>query len=120
MSRLNPFGWFKRPRFRNVILIWGGVFVILAMFLTDPDHGLMLKMPIGASTVAWLLSIAKVVVAVAGAYILTKARFDYKESDSMQLFKNAKEGNMASAVALLAKTLFEIALLVCLIGPALS
>lgn len=120
MNRLNPFGLFKRPRFRNVVLIWGAVFVILAMFMTDPDHGMMYKIPLGASTAAWLLGIAKVVVAVAGSYILTKARFDYKSSDSMTLFQNAKEGNMASAVALLAKTLFEIAVLVCLIGPALS
>lgn len=102
----------KRPRFRPTFLLGGSILVVIALFMTDPDAGMIYKLPVGSSTVASLLMIARGIIAVACAHYSYKALFDYPTADGSAMWEEARNGNIAAAITILARVFLQIALIV--------
>ncbi len=77
-------------RFRTLFILGGSAAVLGALLLTDPDKG--------ASTGAWLMQVASVVVAVALAHVARKALFDYPEADMGELAGKAMTHPVGAAI----------------------
>lgn len=111
MKERRRFPRIKRPRFRPTFLLGGSILVVIALFLTDPDAGMIYKLSVGSSTVASLLMIARGIIAVACAHYSYKALFDYPSADGSAMWDEARKGNMAAAITILARVLLQIALI---------
>lgn len=87
------FGLFLKPkketpmRFRHYYMGVGSLLVLAIWMLTDPDLGILGKLPFGASTLATFIVTLKVVVYVAILHLSRKALFDY--IDMERVFKKA-------------------------------
>lgn len=70
----------KKEKMLNVktIFLGGGSFlVILAMYLTDPDKGLIRNLPFGSSTTTFLIYLCTAIIGVGLLYLCERALFYY-------------------------------------------
>lgn len=82
-------------RTRHKVLIGGALVVSLGLFANSPSW---------ADAVAIMQALTLPLIAVAMAfYVGWKGLVDYPEADAQELFGRAKDGNVAAALALLAK-----------------
>jgi hypothetical protein len=101
----------KRPRFRTILLIWGSIAVLAALFATDPDKSKL-------STIFFGLQIVTPLVAVCAAHFTRKAIFDYPESNPRVLFQHVLNGNIAAGLGLLAIAIVFSALIFAFVPSA--
>jgi|JFJP01.1.fsa_nt_gi hypothetical protein len=97
-------------RFRHIYTILGTFLVTLAWILTDPDLGLITGMTFGVSTVATFMILAKAMLYVSLLHLSRKALFDYL--DISEYFIKAKENPQSAAIALIAVSIFTLAIAV--------
>lgn len=64
-------------KFRHVYFVFGVILAILLTLVADPDSGVGLKLPFGASTVSFLIYLFSTVLYVGIHHISLKACFDY-------------------------------------------
>jgi|ERR1035437_564630 hypothetical protein len=93
-------------RYRDKFMFIGTGVVLLALFASDPDVGVLNSLPFFGSTLAGLLIYSKAILGVAFAHYARKALFDYPEADMQSLAKKALEsaegaGMYAIAVAII-------------------
>lgn len=93
-------------RYRDKFMFIGTGVVLLALFASDPDVGVLNSLPFFGSTLAGLLIYSKAILGVAFAHYARKALFDYPEADMQSLAKKALEsaegaGMYAIAVAIM-------------------
>jgi hypothetical protein len=81
-------------RFRYLFIFGGGLLVLAALLLTDPDQGL--------STGLLVLSLVTPLLAVGFAHFGRKALHDYPEADARTLFRRAGEHPTGAGLALVA------------------
>lgn len=86
---------------------WGlwvpAVAMLVYLFWSDPDQG--------ASTQMMLMGLASAILAVAGAHYAIKVLFDYPEADNKSLFALARQGSVGAGLALIARALVFVGLL---------
>lgn len=99
---------FAKPRFRNMYMIYGSLFVLTMWILTDPDLGLIYNLPIGGSTVAMLMILMKAVLYVALLHLSRKALMDYLNLDV--LFKKAAETPDGAGKAIIGVSIIYVAI----------
>lgn len=89
-------------RFRYIFIFFGSLLFIAAMFLTDPDGGMVDALKVGyyATTIAALLTLASKLLPVLFAHLSRKALFDYL--DLQTLARKAAETPVGSAIIFLA------------------
>lgn len=81
-------------RYRTLFLVGGSLFVLAALWMTDPDHGV--------TTGMLVLSLVTPVLAVWFAHLARKALHDYPEADAQKLFRKASEDPVGAGLALIA------------------
>lgn len=81
-------------RFRHLFIFGGGLLVLAALLLTDPDRGL--------STGMLVLGLVTPLLAVGFAHFGRKALHDYPEADARRLFRKAGEHPTGAGLALVA------------------
>lgn len=89
-----------RSRFRNVYMVYFGIVVLLLMIVSDPDNGLIQQLPFGASQVATLILMSRVVLYAALFHITRRGLFDYV--NYREFLSQSLKGNMAAAIGALA------------------
>jgi hypothetical protein len=93
-----------RPlRFRWWFMIGGALVVLAALFLTDPDDGLVTRM--------FVLSLATPMLVLLLVHLARKALHDYPEADARELFRKAGEHPVGAGLALLALSIVTYALI---------
>lgn len=92
-----------KVRFRYLFVVGGSLAVLLALYLSDPDHGI--------STAMLVLSLVTPLLAVAFAHWSRKALHDYPEADMRKLFAKAATTSVGSGLALIALSIVIFGLL---------
>ena len=98
--RHNPSDRMPPSRFRNVYMIYFGIVVLLLMVFSDPDNGFIQQLPFGASTVATLVLMGRVVLYAALFHVTRRGLFDYV--NFRVLLEESLKGNVAAAIGALA------------------
>lgn len=99
-------------RLRNCFLAGGSLAVLALLILTDPDAGYFAGiLPFGSTTLVWLISLARGIVAVAFAHYSRKALFDYKEADLANILRNSLKTSTGSGLAFLGICIVLVGLL---------
>ena len=112
----NILSLFLPKRFRHTFMLLGSLLVIALLVLSDPDFGIISNLPIGASTLATLIILSKVVLYVSVLHLARKALHDYPEADAQSLFSKAKETSQGAGLALIAIALTVIAISITFIS----
>ena len=99
-------------RFRHIYTIVGSLVVLLLWLFTDPDLGIIQNLSYGASTVATLVILTKALLYVTLLHYSRKALFDYLDLE--EFFTKAKENSQSSAIALIAVSIFTLAISVAI------
>lgn len=93
--------------FRHTYIFIASFLVLMSLFITDPDNGIIQNMAIGASLVATLVLIVKPILSITILHFSRKGLFDYV--DFSKLYEKASETStgaglfaIAMAVAMLA------------------
>lgn len=89
-------------RFRYWFMFVGSGLVLAALFASDPDIGILQKLPFGGSTLASLLILSKAVLALTFAHFGRKALFDYPEGDFQTVAANASASPTGSGLLAIA------------------
>jgi multisubunit Na+/H+ antiporter MnhB subunit len=89
-------------RYRDKFMFVGTGVVLLALFLSDPDGGILQNLPFGGSTIAGLLVFSKAILALAFAHYGRKALFDYPEGDFQTTAAKALEGSTGAGLLAIA------------------
>jgi hypothetical protein len=76
-------------RYRDKFMFVGTGVVLLALFASDPDVGVLNSLPFFGSTLAGLLIYSKAIIGVAFTHYARKALFDYPEADLQILARRA-------------------------------
>ena len=84
--------------FRFIFMGIGSVLLVLAMFLSDPDSGLIQNLPVGGGTIATLLILALSILYVGVLHLSRKALLDYIKLE--EFFKSALRTPEGSGLAL--------------------
>jgi hypothetical protein len=96
--------WAKSHLRQRTLLVWlVPIFVLAALWATDPDGG--------ASVKVWAIRLLTAVVAVGLAHWGRKAMFDYPEADVQSLFSKARDEPTGAGLALIAVAIVLAALL---------
>ena len=104
-------------RYRDYFMVIGSLVVLLALFATDPDSGILQALPFGGSTIAGLLIFSKALIALAFAHYGRKVLFDYKEGNFQQAAAKALESPTGAGLLTIAFAIIFFAL-VGLFGKA--
>lgn len=97
----------KKIRFRHVYMTLFSILILMALFLSDPDVGLIQDLGFGAGFVATILMMLKAILYVAILHISRRALIDY--IDLEVYFKRAVEHPNGAGMALIAVALMMIA-----------
>lgn len=101
--------WIRAHLRHRTILVWlVPLFVLAALWETDPDGG--------ASTKVWLLRVVTAFVAIGLAHWAEKAMFDYGEADRRTLFGAARKQATGAGLALIARAIWFLALVMLFAG----
>lgn len=95
---MNIIDVFRKMRFRFVYMVLFTIVALLALFLSDPDLGLIQGLSYGAGFIATCVVLTKVIIYVATLHVSRRALVDYL--DLQKYFEKALEEPMAAAVAL--------------------
>ena len=95
-------------RFRHIYTIVGSLIVLALRLVTDPDVGIIKNLEFGASTLATLVILAKALLYVTLLHYSRKALFDYLDLE--EYFIKAKQEPISSAIALVAVSIFAVAI----------
>lgn len=100
----------KKFKFSNIYMVFGSIFVILAMFLTDDNGGIIRNLPFGSSTITFLLFASASVVGVSVFYISWKACMDYV--NFRDIYKKIMEdkGGLPAALFYVGTSIFAVAI----------
>jgi len=85
-------------RYRDLFMAVGSFVVLAALFVSDPDSGILQNLPFGGSTIAGLLVFSKAILALAFAHYGRKALFDYPEGDFQTTAAKALEGSTGAGL----------------------
>jgi hypothetical protein len=88
----------KHLRMRTLAVWILPLLAVAALWLTDPDQGVLSGRVDVPKVFVWLLMIAKGAAYIAIAHFICKAIFDY--ADRKTLFEEARKGNVAAAISL--------------------
>lgn len=72
---------------RSIFLGLGSIIVIIAMFLTDQDGGIIQDLPFGSSTATFLIYLSTAIIGVGLLYLCERALFYYV--DYYDVYKKA-------------------------------
>lgn len=97
-------------RFRHIYTIFGSILVLALWLVTDPDLGIITELSYGASTIATLVILTKALLYVTLLHYSRKALFDYL--DLQEYFIKAKEDPKAAGLAMIALSIFTLAIAV--------
>lgn len=89
-------------RYRDKFMFFGSFIVLLSLFASDPDVGILQKLPFGGSTLAGLLIFSKAILALAFAHYGRKVLFDYPEGDFRKAAAKALEHPIGAGLLCLA------------------
>jgi hypothetical protein len=119
-SLLSTFSsWMSKHARPRTVAVWiTPALSLAALWLTDPDRGMLVGKVTVSPVFVWLLMIVKGCAYVAIAHFLAKAIFDYPEADRQSLFGDAKKGNVASAIALAVQAAIFLGLIFFLAAQA--
>lgn len=95
-------------RFRHLYMVFFSVVIIIAMFLADPDNGLIQDLPFGAGTIAMLLMTVRAVIYITLLHVSRRALVDY--IDLEVYFEEAKKGNVAAGLSIVGVAIMMIAI----------
>lgn len=96
----------SRLRFSRLFIGLGSLIVIIAMFLTDPDSGLIQGLPFGGNTVTYLLFVASSIVGIGILYLSVRACFDYVDPE--ELYKKIKTEPLAASLFVVARSIYAV------------
>jgi hypothetical protein len=101
--------WLRRHARHRTLFVWiAPLAVLVLMWLTDPANG--------AQTEIWLIKVVSAVVAGVFGHWADKAIFDYPEADRQSLFAKAGEDATGAGLALVARAIFFLALMLLFMG----
>ena len=86
----------EKTKFRTITLFLGIFAAVLLTFVTDPDTAVLLKIPMGSSTVLLIKSMAYYALAVGVVHWGCKGMFDY--IDRSEIIKKAVEDKQAGNI----------------------
>ena len=92
----NVSGLIQKTKFRSITLVLGIIAAILLTFVTDPDTAMLLKIPMGSSTILLIKSLAYYALAVGVIHWGCKAMFDYL--DRSEIIRKAIEDKQAGHI----------------------
>lgn len=95
-------------RFRHVFLGIGSLLVVLILLLSDPDNGIVQKLPFGSGTVSLLIVLFTSILYIAFLHMGRKALADY--IDLEEYFKKALMTPEGAGLSLIAVGLMMIAI----------
>jgi hypothetical protein len=72
-----------KMRFRYVYMVLGSIFAVLLLLLSDPGATVVTDLPFGASTVANIVLMLRVVLFVALLHVSRKGLFDYIDLETV-------------------------------------
>lgn len=102
-----------KSRSRHVYTVYATLAVILAYFLCDPDLGIIQHLPIGATTVAVLLILAKGILYATAVHWTRKMVLDYIDLDA--IFTKANETPTGAGLAAVAISIMVLAITMCFV-----
>ena len=85
-------------KYRDKFMLIGVSVVLISLFVSDPDSGILQNLPWGGSTIAGILMFSKGIFAVAFAHYARKAYFDYPEGDFQTVAAKALEGTTGAGL----------------------
>jgi len=91
-------------RFRNWFVVMVPLVTWAAMWALDPDGGLRITLASPTTTIQ-LLNFLRGLFLISSAFLVVKILLDYKEADTLSLYRAASYGNVAAGLALIARTL---------------
>lgn len=100
----------KHLRHRSILIWLVPVFVLAALWATDPDGG--------ASTKVWIIKLLTSIVIIGVTHWVRRAYFDYPEADARSLFRTASKEPTGAGLALVAISLFLFGVLMLFAGQA--
>ena len=74
-------------RFRFVYMGIGSIIVLILLFITDPDSGILTGLSFGTTTIASLIVLLNIVLYIGALHLSRKALLDYLDLE--QCFKKA-------------------------------
>lgn len=92
---------------RSIFLGLGSLIVIIAMFLTDPDGGIVQNLPFGSSTATFLIYLSTAIIGVGLLYLCERALFYYV--DYFEVYKKAMTTENGPGLVMLAISLQMVA-----------
>lgn len=95
-------------RFRHKYMILGSILVTLLWVITDPSIGIITALPFGASTIATILVLLKVVLYVGMLHISRLALFDY--INMSDVFRKAVTNAQGAGLAAIAISIAMLAI----------
>ena len=101
-------------RFRNVFLGIGSVLVVAVLLLSDPDSGLISNLPFGAGVLSTLIILVTSILYISVLHLGRKALVDY--IDLEEYFRKAKMTPEGSGYALIAVSIFSLAIAVVILA----
>lgn len=104
-------------RFRHKYMLVFSILTIVAMFLTDPDSGLVQNLPFGAGGIATLLILLKSVLYVTMLHLSRRALFDYLDLE--EYFLKAKETPEGAGKALQGVAIAMVAIAIVILASVL-
>jgi len=95
-------------RFRNIFIGIGSLLVVLVLFMSDPDGGLVQNLPFGAGTLSTLIILLLSILYVGLLHFSRKALLDYLNLE--ELFNKAKFSPEGSGLAIIGIGLIMISI----------
>lgn len=105
-------------RSRHIYNVLGSLLIIALWFITDPDSGLLLKLPVGASTVVALLAVSKGILGASILFFTRKMHFDYFVADYEEIGKKATETSHGAGLYSIGIALNMVAYAIVIVGMA--
>lgn len=96
---------------RHWYLFAGAAIVLVLLALVDPDVGVVQSLPVGGSTVAWLIQVLRGLFVVTLCYITLSSLLDFDpEADLLKLIKKANDTEVGSGLAAIALAIIFVGL----------
>ena len=105
-------------RSRHMYVVIGSLVILGLWFITDPDSGLLMGLPFGASTIVALLAVAKGVLGASLLFVTRKMHFDYSTADLEELGKVAKRTSEGAGLYSISIAINMIAYAIAIVGMA--
>lgn len=98
----------KNIRFRHIYMVWFSLLVLVMLFVSSPDVGLIDALPMGAGFIATVVLMLRAVLYVAILHFSRKALFDYLDLEL--LYDRARHDPVGAGLAMIAVSIAMISI----------